>query len=167
MKSYLIGVVWAVVIGTVVELLPPDEGKQTTVFRLLVSLLILCVIATPLLTVLQEGPDVLLDRIRSAIEEINIEGGALSDRYAEQTAAYIRTASEREAEESVGILLAERFGISAQDCRVDITLGGTAEEITLEQMTVVLSGRAVLTDPYTIEAYLSTLFGGAAVVAIE
>ena len=101
------------------------------------------------------------------IEEINTEGTALSDRYAEQTAAYIRTASAREAEESVGILLAERFGISAQDCRVDITLGGTAEEITLEEITVVLSGRAVLADPYTIEAYLSTLFGGVAVVAIE
>ncbi len=167
MKNYLIGVVWAVVIGTVVELLPPDEGKQTTVFRLLVSLLILCVIANPMLTLLQEGPDVLLDRIRSAIEEINIEGGALSDRYAEQTAAYIRTASESKAEDAIGALLAERFGISAEDSRVEVVLGGAGDEIKLDCVTVVLSGRAVLADPYTIEAYLSTLFGGAAVVAIE
>lgn len=168
MGNYLVNVITAVVAGTVAELLPPDgEAGTTRALRLVISLLILCVIALPLLDGLGAGSDGLLARIDGLFEEIHTAGNAAADAYAAQTMAYIRAAGEDAAEGEIVALLAERFGLSADRCRAEVTLAEGKEGITLAGVKVYLSGSAIFADAAGIEAYLTALFGGQAIVIIE
>lgn len=164
--NYLIGVVSAVVAGTVAELLPPDgDGGTEKALKLVVSLLILCVVALPLLNALGEGG--LLAQIDAILDEITAVESSAADGYAAQTMAYIREASADAAEGEIVLLLAERFGLPAEHCRVEVTLGEGEAGITLAGVKVYLSGSAILADPHAIGDYLTAMFGGAAVVVIE
>lgn len=168
MSNYLIGVVSAIVAGAVAELLPPEEEGEKgggRALKLVVSLLILCVVALPLLDVLVDGG--LPARINAIFDELDAAESNALDQYATQTLAYIRSASADAAEEEIAALLAERFGLPVDRCRVEVTLGEGEEGITLAGVKVYLSGSAIFADPYAIEEYLTALFGGAAVVVIE
>ena len=168
MKTYLTGVVTAVVAGTIAELLPPEgEGKQDKPIKLLTSLLILCVIAMPLLDLLGEGPEALLDRLDGIVAELGANDAEGLEAYAAQTMAYIQAASADAAEGEIAGLLAERFGLPAENCRVEVTLDAGEAGITLAGVKVYLSGSAIFADPYAIEDYLTAMFGGVAVVILE
>ena len=167
MGNYLVSVVTAVVAGTVAELLPPDgEGGMSRPLKLLTSLLILSVIALPLLDALGPGTDGLLDRLDAALAEISADPTA-ADAYAAQTMTYIREASAEAAEGEIVALLAEHFGLPADRCCAEVTLAEGEAGITLGGVKVYLSGSAIFADAADIEAYLTALFGGQAIVVIE
>ena len=63
--------------------------------------------------------------------------------------------------------VAERFGLPAEGCRVEVTLAEGEGGVELAGMKVWLSGRAVLSDAAGMEAYLAALFGGKCIVVIE
>lgn len=158
--EYLIHVVSAVVAGTLAELLPPDgEEGSGRMLKLLVSLLILCVIALPLLELLSGAPDALLGQIEDYFDALEEDGQTVYDEYAAQTMEYIRAESADQAEIELAALLASHFDISRENIQVEITLSSGEEGISLKKVTVLLSGSAVFADPYAIEEYLAVLFG--------
>lgn len=167
MGNYLVGVISAIAAGTIAELLPPDGDRGTErLLKLVIGLLILCVIALPLLDTLRAGTDGLLDRLDAAMAELDTDP-AMADYDAEQTLAYIRTAGAEAAEAEIVALLAERFGLPTDCCRVEVALADSEGGIVLAGVKVCLRGRAVLADAAEIESYLAALFGGQAIVAIE
>ncbi len=166
--EYFVGVISAVVVGSAAELLPPEgEGGEAKVFRFVVSLLVLCVIALPLLDGLTEVPL----SLSKQLDDLLARAGELSSDanvYAAEAAAYIRTASAEAAAEEIALLLAERFGVPIHCVRAEVTLGEDAEGMTVPlDIKVFFSGKAVFQNPYIVEEYLTALFGGICSVVIE
>lgn len=69
MKAYLLTVVWAAVAGTLAELIGGDDaGSGAKLLRLITGLMILSVVAAPIHSLLQMGPESLLDRLGEIYE---------------------------------------------------------------------------------------------------
>lgn len=165
MGQIIMGVMTAAVAGVVAELLPPDGADRLErPLKLVVALLVLCAVVLPLVDAADGGD--LTARLDAALDEIAIASNG-ADAYAEQAMAYIRAASADAAEREITALLAERFGLLPEHCRVEVTLADGESGIALVGVKVCLSRRAILADAEGIEAYLAALFGGQAVVAIE
>lgn len=163
----MIGIMTAAVAGMMAELLPPDgtDGLARPL-KLVAALLVLCAVVIPLFDMLGEGGDGAAARLDAALAEIGAAAKG-SDAYAAQAMACIRAASAEAAEREIAALLAERFGLSAEHCRVEVTLAEGEDGIVPIGVKVWLSGRAIFADVAGIEAYLEALFGGQAIVVIE
>lgn len=168
MKAYVITVIWAAVAGTLVELIGADEeGGGAKLLRLLTGLMVLSVVIAPLGSLLQIGPDALLDRLWGAYEDARTASWESWEQYARQTVDFIRTAGESEASAAVAQLVAQRFEVPTEDCRTAVELTEHDGEFSPSSVRVILSGRAVLADPYAIEAYLAELLACPVAVALE
>ncbi len=163
MHSYISRILLAAAASGVIELLFP--AKKQAGLRLVCGLLMLAMLAAPIVEAVAAGD--IVSRIEAMLDEAaSVE--AMVNGYAARAQAAICAASEDAAEAEIAWLLAERFGLSADDCRVEVVLtpgeDGTA---TFVGAKVWLSGRAVLADAAGIEDYLAALFGGQAVAVIE
>lgn len=167
MKAYLMTVVWAAVAGTLAELIGDDEGGGAKLLRLLTGLMILSVVISPLRGLLQTGPDALLDRLRGAYEDARTASAEGGEMYSALTLELIRETGEAGAAEAVAGLVAEKFSLPGECCRVEAELTETDGTFSLAAVRVILSERGVLTDPYAVETYLEDLLGCCTQVSLE
>lgn len=168
MKAYLITVVWAAVAGTLAELIGVDEeGSGAKLLRLITGLMILSVVVAPLRSLLQIGPDALLDRLWGVCARAETTAVELGEQYARQTVDFIRAAGESGASAAVARLVAQQFALSEEDCRAAVELTEHEGQFSPLSVRIILSGKAILADPYAIESYLAALFSCPVSVALE
>lgn len=168
MKAYLMTVVWAAVVGTLAELIGGDDaGGGAKLLRLITGLMILSVVAAPVHSLLQIGPEPLLDRLREIYENARATSAEAGERYTRQTMDFIRETGETGASAAVGKLLIERFDLPEECFRVEVDLTEQDGEFTLSSVRVLLSGRGRLADPYAIETYLEEILCCPARAAVE
>ncbi len=158
MKAYLLTVVWAAVAGTLAELIGGDDaGSGAKLLRLITGLMILSVVAAPIHSLLQMGPESLLDRLGEIYENARTASAEAGEMYTRQTMEYIRQTGEAGASSAVKKLLTERFDLPEECCRVEIDLTEWDGEFTLSSVGVILSGRGLWANPYAIETYLEEI----------
>lgn len=167
MKAYLMTVVWAAVAGILAELIGDDGQSGAKLLRLLTGIMILSAVISPLRSLLQIGPDSLLDRLRGAYEEAQAASAEAGEIYAEGTMELIRTMGETEAANTVTELVAGEFALPAECCRAEVDLTEENGQFSLSEVRIILSGKGVFADPYAVETYLEELLGCKAEVSLE
>ena len=152
MREYLMSVIGAaVVVGVICSLMPEGEGgglKRHVGF--IGALCVLAILISPAdeflgwLDGLSEGGlDILVENER--------------ERYDRQYSQYLLTLGERELADEIVTLVCQEFDISSEQCHVKATIGHRDGKAVADQVTVILSGAALLRDPYEIEGFISQL----------
>lgn len=159
MREYLLSVVAAAIaVGAVTALMPEGEGGG---LRRHVSFVgALCVLAILIFPV---------GELMGFLGDLSFRGfGTVGDgtksEYEEIYAEYLQYASAENLSDSVAAMLCDRFDISPEQCRVRVRVGSRDGRAAAEQVTVILSGSALLRDPYEIEGFISDLLGCECVV---
>ena len=159
MREYLLSVVAAAIaVGAVTALMPEGEGGG---LRRHVSFVgALCVLAILISPV---------GELMSFLGDLSFRGfGTVGDgtksEYEEIYAEYLQYASSENLSDSVAAMLCDRFDIPPEQCRVRVRVGSRDGRAAAEQVTVILSGSALLRDPYEIEGFISDLLGCECVV---
>lgn len=159
MREYLLSVVAAAIaVGAVTALIPEGEGGG---LRRHVSFVgALCVLAI-LISPVGELMGFLGDL---SFRGFGTVGDGTKSEYEEIYAEYLQYASAENLSDSVAAMLCDRFDIPPEQCRVRVRVGSRDGRAAAEQVTVILSGSALLCDPYEIEGFISDMLGCECVV---
>lgn len=144
------GVICASVGLTLIGLLYPDNGSGVRrALDFCLSLCLLVVVVTPLGSMLRDAGDMINENIfDSVIPEADLPAdAAIADSLAEE--------SERLIEERLEKLICEAFDIDGEQVALTASVSVGDTGVSLERVTVWLSGRALLTDPREIKALIS------------
>ena len=160
--AYILSLIATVFVATLVGILAPSgDGGLARHLRLLTSLVLICVLISPALS-LAEGVRDLLDG------NFNFEGDAgVGEDYSSALEESMNAASKQYFVQMLTQTLAERFSIAEDDIRCRVEWAGEGENLRPMRVTVVLSGRAIWKNPAEIEEYVTSLLGCKCVSAIE
>lgn len=143
----LFGVSLAATLGEL--LLPGDEGKGTKRFlKILVSLAVLLLLLRPFLSFLGSAEGFFKGEVGEITTTDADYGKVLNDAVARR--------SKAELEAGLYDVLKQQFEIQREDARVTVSL---ERDGTLRHVSVVLSGKALLTDPDKVKAAIVELLG--------
>lgn len=156
MKDYLLTLIAAALVAALVGILSPDgeRGGIAKHLKLLTSLFLICVLISPLHSVLTG----LKDLANGNLSIPNFDVGT-EDDYRQQMDAALDGATESYVSDMLTQTLESQFSIAAGDvaCRVEWAREG--ETLTPTRVTVILSGKAIWKDPKPIEDFVSELLG--------
>lgn len=154
MREYLLGVVAAAIaVGAVTALMPEGEGGGLRRHVGFVgALCVLAILISPVGDLLAFLDDLSLD-------EWSAVGNESGEKYEEIYARYLQSASAQNLSDGVVAALCDRFDIPPEQCRVRVRVGSRDGRAVAEQVTVILSGGALLQNPYEIEGFISDLLG--------
>ncbi len=148
--EYFIGVVCASAAITLVGIFYPDDGSGVRrALDFCLSLCLLVAVVTPMGGMLKSAGERIDDSaFESLIPKAEIPSGeAASDLLSEE--------SERMIEERIEELVCKSFALDSEKIAVTASVGVTERGVSLETVTVWLSGTALLTDPREIESLIA------------
>ena len=160
-KVYILSIFATAILITVVDILAPSGGGLSKHLRLVSSLVLVCVLISPTVSLAQKLKDFANGEWNFEIE------GDVENHYSEELQNALDGAS---LEYFTGMLeqtLCEEFAIAEDELRVQIEWIGDGENLHPQKVTVVLSGKAIWKNPAQIEEYVTSLLGCACVSAIE
>ena len=158
MKSYLLSLFGASIAVILAEIFVPERAAKF--FRLITSLFLVCVLIAPLpraVNAIQEITDNLLSRS----EEDESLGG-----YHQEMQEAMDGASKTYFVQTLTANICERFEIKGGELTCAVTWGNDGE-LTVERVTLILSGSAIWKDPAPMEEFVIGLLGCECVSAIQ
>ncbi|MBE6660959.1 MAG: hypothetical protein E7605_06105 [Ruminococcaceae bacterium] len=166
MKEYIIGLFALALCCAVVELLSPEGegGGIARHIKLMTGLCLLCVLVTPVVSLLRSGID-LPGRLEAALSDwLAIRDQAdkdFSDRWQEEyeqmDAAF--------ASQTIAVMLRDEFSIAEGDVCVEVM--PNADQTRISHVRVGLSGRAIWQNTHEIERFIIETFGCECTIYIE
>ena len=166
MREYIIGLLALAVCCAVVELLSPEGegGGIARHIKLMTGLCLLCVLATPIVSLLRAGAD-LPARLEAALSDwlaIREEADRdFSDLFREEWEQMDLSL----ASQTVVGMLREKFDIADGDVSVEVLLD--EEQTRISCVRVALSGRAIWQNTHEIEAFIGETLGCECIIYIE
>ncbi len=162
MKEYFIALLAAAILASILALLAPD-GKLSLPLKALLSLFLVCALISPIRSLLQT-----FENLRDGSFVFPWEEEAPREDYEQQKQEALAQASKEYFTQSLTRMLESEFAIATGEvsCRVqwEETDG---EELHPQQITVLLSGKAIWKDPHTIRTFVSELLECECTVALE
>lgn len=154
MREYLLSVVCAAIaVGAVTALMPDGEGGGLR--RHVGFVGALCVLA-----ILISPVGELLDFLGGlSVDDWGTLGNETETKYEQIYAEYLQSVSADNLADSVVEVLCDRFDIPPEQCKVRVQVGSCDGRAVAEQVTIILSGGALLRNPYEIEGFISDLLG--------
>lgn len=160
--AYILSLIATVFAVTLVGILAPGgDGGSARHLRLLTSLVLICVLISPALS-LAEGVRDLLDG-NFAFED----DAGVGEDYSSALRESMNATSKHYFVQMLTQTLAERFFIAEDDIRCRVEWKTEGENLRPTLVTVVLSGRAIWKNTAEIEQYVTSLLGCECISAIE
>lgn len=163
MKEYLYAWILVAVLAVLAEWMLPRgiQAKMTGSFRFLAGLCLL----VAFLPVAKEG----IERIQSFGEsdvyaEWEAEVGSAAEPYFQ---AYLSDVTAESCQTWVLETLASRFGVSASQCEVAVTVTvGTNDVPAISEVQICLYGQEIFKNPHEIEAYIEEKLATTCLVSV-
>lgn len=154
MREYLMSVICAALaVGVIGVLVPEGEGGGLRRHMGLIGAL--CVVA-----ILISPAHHLLEFLGGLSEgDWHVDTEQNVEQYEAEYSKYLASLGERELADGLATLICNEFDISPEQCHVNAKIGQYDGQAMAEQVTVILSGTALLRDPYAIEKFVSEMLG--------
>ncbi len=156
MKSYLTRVVIVSVIMGVFEIIAPKHQGLEKYTKAIGLLCILCISIAPMKDMIENINDGIFDDIKDGILDATDKE---NDDYNSILNEYLNEFSSGEFKNEVKSILKKEFDIPEQECEVDITVFSEEGQLKVKSMQILLSGRSIFKNPYTVEEYFNKLLG--------
>ena len=143
-KIYILTIFATALIMTVVDILPPSGGAAKHL-KLITSLVFVCVLISPTVSLAQKLQDFANGEWETKFE------GEIEDHYSSQLQNALDDASFAYFEEMLAQTICKEFGIDAENLRVRVDWDGKGDSLRPQKVTVILSGKAIWKDPAKID----------------
>ncbi len=160
-KAYILSIFATALLITVADILAPSSGGATKHLKLVSSLVFICVLISPTVSLAQKLQDFANGNWEFELEE------DVEDHYSSELQNALDDASFAYFEGMLKQTLCQEFAIAEDDLRVRVEWAGTGTEMRPKKVTVILSGKAIWKDPAKIEGYVTSLLDCDCVSAIE
>lgn len=152
MREYLLSVVCAAItVGIIAALVPEGEGGGLRRYVGLIGAL--CVVAILISPVRQ-----VLDFFGGlSAKALNITSEQSAEMYEDEYKKYLQSLGERELSESIAEAICDKFDIQRRLCHVKAEIYRYDDVAEVGRVTVILSGSALLRDPYEIERFVADM----------
>lgn len=158
MRGYFLGLLAFAICCAAVELLTPsgEGGGVAGHMKWMSGICLLCVLLVPIVQAGSAGGD-LLGRLEAALDDWLDLGEEIREEYDDLWQEEYEQMDLTCAEESISLLLQQRFEILAGDLSVRVQADEAGERIAT--VHIGLGGRAVWLDTHKIEAYIEQTLG--------
>lgn len=160
-KAYILSIFATALLITVADILAPSGGGVSKHLKLVSSLVFICVLISPTVSLAQR-----LKEFANGNWELEMEED-VEDHYSSELQNALDDASFAYFEGMLKQTLCQEFAIAEDDLRVRVEWAGTGTEMRPQKVTVILSGKAIWKDPAKIERYVTSLLDCDCVSAIE
>ena len=160
-KTYILSIFATALLITVVDILAPSSGGVSKHLKLICSLVFICVLVSPTVSLAQR-----LKEFANGNWEFEMEGD-VEDHYSSELQNALDNASLAYFEGMLKQTLCEQFDIAEDDLRVSVEWSGEGEKLRPRKVTLLLSGKAIWKDPAKMEGFVSSLLDCDCVSAIE
>ncbi len=154
MKSYLITVITVSICIGIYNIISPSFGGIEKYSKMIGMLIVLCVIISPvkdLLNILDQNG---LDSIKDSL--INSDD-SIQDKYGDIFNEYLASFSIEEIKREIKELLLKEFDIPDNECEITVFSDQKDGNMMLSKVQILLSGKSIFKNPYTIEEYFEKL----------
>ena len=154
MREYLMSVICAAItVGVIGALIPEGEGgglRRHVGF--IGALCVTAILISPASRLLRFLGDL-------SVDDLDIYSGQSADAYENEYKKYLQSLGERELSDGIAAAICDKFDIPDSLCHVNARIYEYDGHAVAQQVTVILSGSALLRDPYEIEAFVSEMLG--------
>lgn len=154
MKNYLITVITISICVGIYNVISPNFRGVEKYSRVIGMLVVLCVIITPLKNFMNAFDEGELDNIKNSI--IDTENGEIGE-YDEIFKNYLNSFSVEELKGEIRNILLREFEIPPDDCEITVFTNNQEGSLQASHLQILLSGKSIFKNPYTIEEYFENL----------
>ncbi len=164
MEAYVISVIAASLIATVIGILTPrgERGGIAAHVKLLTSLFMICVLVSPLKGVIQRIEELSSGDWRDLFGEVAVE-----EDYRAQMEHTMQEASTEYFTQMLTQALESQFDMQSGTVRCCVEWSPDSENLHPTRVTVILSGASIWKNPHAIESFVTELLDCTCVTAIE
>ena len=164
MKSYLLTIITVSICIGIYNVISPQFRGFEKYSKMIGMLIVLCIIISPVKDFLNFFDDEGLEDIKDGI--VN-RGDDEESEYDKIFNDYLASYSIEEVKDAIEEGLLEKFQIPNDECEVSISTEYIDGKLTVSYVQILLSGKSIFKNPYTIEDYFSKLLGCTCSVLIK
>ena len=156
-KTYILSVIAVSLTAAAVSIFCPN-GKGGGILKhlkLLTSLALICVIISPIVSLVKSLSDSSIDKFKDNIIGSISEGGDYESIFFKS----LSDTSASELEKEIKKRICEAFQIDESNIEINAEYAVENDTVSFKRITVTLSGEAIFKSPYDIEDYVRTLTG--------
>lgn len=154
MKSYLLTIILVSVAMGICEIITPIFKGIEKYVKTISLLIILCAIITPLSQLVTNIDEAIFDDIKN---DLIIDEDELKDNYNTLLNDYLHNYSIDELIDELKYILDREFKISAEECEIELSTEVVDGKLKVAYCKILLSGKSIFQNPYTIEEYVNQL----------
>lgn len=154
MKEKLLSIVFISIAMGICELVIPKYSGIEKYIRILGSLCIVCIIATSFVNAINNIDKNFFDELKEELidfEDMN------NDEYEAILQNYLNEFSESELKSKIKEILKEIFDIENDESEIVVFTNVSKDGLELKKIQILLSGKSIFKNPYTIEDYFNKL----------
>ena len=164
MKSYLITIITVSICVGIYNIIAPEFNGIEKYSKMIGMLVVLCVIISPIKNLMNTFDEEWLQNIKDSIVDSDYtEKGEYDEIFRD----YLSSFSLEELKKEIEDILLEKFEISNDECEITITTESKNGKLSISQIQILLSGKSIFKNPYTIEEYFEKLLNCTCQVLIK
>ena len=164
MKNHLIIIITVSICIGIYNVISPKFNGFEKYSKMIGILIVLLVIISPVKDFLNMFNEDSLENIKdSLIDEGNNDG----NKYDEIFHDYLSSFSVDELKMEIKNILKQKFEIPNDECDVSISTEYKNDQLSISHIQILLSGKSIFKNPYTIEEYFTNLLGCTCSVLIK
>lgn len=164
MNNYLLTIILVSICIGIIEIISPDNNGLSKYTQTIGLLIILFVIISPISKILNTIDDNFINQIK---DNILADEEDAKNKYEELMHEYLNNHSVKELENQIKDILDSKFEVANNDCEIKIIAGYVEDKYYLNEIKIILSGKSIFKNPYSIEEYFSELLKCKCTVVIK
>lgn len=154
MKSYLITIITVSICIGIYNIISPGLGGIEKYSKMIGMLIVLCVIISPVKELINIFDEEGLEDIKdSLISPGNDEYGGYDEIFKD----YLNSFSLEELKKEIENILLKEFEIPGDECDISISTEYRNDNLAPSKLQILLSGKSIFKNPYSIEEYFEKL----------
>lgn len=164
MNNYFLTIILVSICIGIIDIISPDNNGLSKYTQTIGLLIILCVILSPIGKMLKSMDDNFLNQIK---DNILMDDEDTKNKYEHLLHEYLSNHSLKELENQIKEILDSKFEIPNDECDIKVIAGYVEDTFILNEIKIILSGKSIFKNPYSIEEYFSELLGCKCTVVIK
>lgn len=164
MKDYLFQIIVISILVGVWQLISPDSASTKKYTKMIGMLVVLCVMISPMETILKSFDKDLLEGIKDSL----IEGDEdKNDDYSGILNEYLTSFSIQEYKKAIQEILLKEFKIPIEESEIEVFTVQSGEHLSVSNIQILLLGKSIFKNPYEIEKRISSVSKCECIVLIK
>lgn len=155
MNNYLLTIILVSICIGILDIIAPNNEGISKYTKTIGLLIILCVLIAPINDAVKTIDDGFLNKIK---DEILLDTESMDKEYENILNNYLNEHSIMELQNQIKEILNNNFDIPSDECEIKVITQHSEDALHLNEIKIILSGKSIFKNPYSIEEHFHKLF---------